>query len=64
VVFIRDEQDLSMLHSLTNIQCVISHVNLANKIDPAYQVFQLDEDDQYINFLMEEVVKQGGTGFI
>lgn len=64
VVFIRDERDFSMLHFLTNIQCVISHVKLEDKINPDYQVFQLDEDDQYIDFLMEEVVKKGGTGCI
>jgi molybdopterin-guanine dinucleotide biosynthesis adapter protein len=64
VVLIRDEQDLAMLDTLTNIACVISHVKLGNKLARNYRVFQLSEDARYINFLMEEVVKKSGTGFI
>ncbi len=63
-VLVRDERDLAMLDTLTNIACVISHVKLGNKLAHNYRVFQLDEDARYINFLMEEVVKKSGTGFI
>ncbi len=64
VVLVRDEEDLAMLDTLTNIACVISHVKLGNKFAHNYLVFQLDEDARYIDFLMEEVVKKGGTEFI
>lgn len=59
VVLLRDEQDLSMLSSLTNVQCIISHVQLDQNLVRNYKVFQLNEDRLYIDFLME-VVNQDG----
>jgi molybdopterin-guanine dinucleotide biosynthesis adapter protein len=64
VVFIRNDKDLSLLDSLTNVQCVISHVRVDSEIFKHYKVFQLYEDHLYIDFLMEEVVKKDGTKFI
>ncbi|USK59232.1 molybdopterin-guanine dinucleotide biosynthesis protein B [Peribacillus asahii] len=59
VVLLRDEQDLSILDSLTNVQCIISHVQLDQKLVQNYKVFQLNEDHLYIDFLMEVVNKDG-----
>jgi molybdopterin-guanine dinucleotide biosynthesis adapter protein len=64
VVLIRDENDLSLLHSLTNIQCIISHRRVDSHILKDYHVFHLNDDHLYLDFLMEEVVKKNGTTFI
>ncbi|MEH6948380.1 molybdopterin-guanine dinucleotide biosynthesis protein B [Bacillus sp. JJ634] len=59
VALLRDEQDLSILDSLTNVQCIISHVQVDQKLVQNYKVFQLNEDHLYIDFLMEVVNKDG-----
>ncbi|RID85450.1 molybdopterin-guanine dinucleotide biosynthesis protein B [Peribacillus asahii] len=59
VVLLRDEQDLSILDSLTNVQCIISRVQVNQKLVQNYKVFQLNEDHLYIDFLMEVVNKDG-----
>lgn len=59
VVLIRDEQDLSMLDSLTNVQCIISRVQVDQKLVQNYKVFRLNEDHLYLDFLMEVVNKDG-----
>jgi molybdopterin-guanine dinucleotide biosynthesis adapter protein len=64
VVLIRSENDLSFLHSLTNVQCVISHIKLDKEALKCDQMFQLDEENFYIDFLMEKVVKKSGTKFV
>ncbi|MBM7583974.1 molybdopterin-guanine dinucleotide biosynthesis protein B [Bacillus pakistanensis] len=56
VVLIRNERDLSLLYSVTNILCVISHIKLDKKILKDHQVFQLDQEKLYIDYLMKEVV--------
>ncbi len=58
VFLIRDEDDLSLLNSLVNVRCVISHVKLDSKELEHYQVFQLEDDDLYIDFLMKEAMKK------
>ncbi|WP_248559660.1 molybdopterin-guanine dinucleotide biosynthesis protein B [Niallia sp. NCCP-28] len=64
VVMIRSEKDLSLLHSLTNIKCMISHIKLDTETFKKHRVFQLDEEKFYIDFLIEEVVKKSGTKFV
>lgn len=64
VVLIRNENDLSLLHFLTNIKCVVSHINLDKKVLKKYRIFQLDEEEFYMDFLIKEVVKKGGTKFV
>jgi molybdopterin-guanine dinucleotide biosynthesis protein B len=64
VVLIRDETDLQLLSSLSNIQCVISHIKLEKDINNYYQVFQLNKEESYIDFLIEELVKKSGRKFI
>ena len=59
VVLIRDEQDLSMLDSLTSVQCIISRVQVDQKLVQNYKVFRLNEDHLYLDFLMEVVNKDG-----
>ncbi|KFN01445.1 hypothetical protein DJ93_681 [Bacillus clarus] len=61
VVLIRGEDDLSLLNSLVNVRCVISHVKLNSRELKHYQVFQLEDDDLYIDFLMKEAMKKAGT---
>ncbi|WJE55216.1 molybdopterin-guanine dinucleotide biosynthesis protein MobB [Bacillus cereus] len=39
VVLIRDEDYLSLLHSLVNVRCVISHVQLDSNKFKHYQFF-------------------------
>ncbi|AYE51183.1 molybdopterin-guanine dinucleotide biosynthesis protein B [Priestia megaterium NCT-2] len=58
VVLIRSQNDLSLLRSLTNIKCVISHIKLDKEAVKKHRVFQLDEEKFYIDFLIEEVVKK------
>lgn len=64
VVLIRNEKDLSLLYSLTNVQCVISHIELDKELLKNHQVFHLNQEKLYIDFLMEEVVKKDGKKFI
>jgi len=64
VVLIRDETDLQLLSSLSNIKCVISHIKLDKDINNNYQVFQLNEEESYIDFLIEELVKTSDRKFV
>jgi molybdopterin-guanine dinucleotide biosynthesis protein B len=64
VVFLRDEQDVSLLHSLSNIICVISWTMLHNQEMKQYPIFQLEEDKKYIDFLMRIVREPDGTNII
>jgi molybdopterin-guanine dinucleotide biosynthesis protein B len=64
VVLIRDEMDLPLLSSLSNIKCVISHIKLDKDINNNYQVFQLNEEELYIDFLIEELVKTSDRKFV
>jgi molybdopterin-guanine dinucleotide biosynthesis protein B len=64
VVLIRDEMDLPLLSSLSNIKCVISHIKLDKDINNNYQVFQLNEEEFYIDFLIEELVKTSDRKFV
>jgi len=63
-VMIRSEKDLSLLHSLTNIKCVISHIKLDRETLKKYRVFQLHEENFYIDFLIEEVVKKWSKTYL
>jgi len=64
VVLVRNQNDLSLLHSLTNIMCVISHNMLDKEELKKHRVFQLYEDKLYIDFLIKEVVKKSGTKLV
>ncbi|WP_232713393.1 molybdopterin-guanine dinucleotide biosynthesis protein B [Bacillus xiapuensis] len=54
-VLLRNEEDLCLLDSLTNIQCVICWKALDDPNLEKYPVFLLKEEEQYMNFLMEIV---------
>ena len=58
VVLIRDESDLTLLDTLTNIKCVISHFELQKNRVVEYPVFHLEDEQNYIEFLINEIVKQ------
>ncbi|PEK99747.1 molybdopterin-guanine dinucleotide biosynthesis protein B [Bacillus sp. AFS017336] len=56
VVLIRDEGDLHLLDSLTNISCVISHVVIEESRLKEYQYFHLSDEENYIEFLMKGIL--------
>lgn len=58
VVLIRDESDLTLIDSLTNIKCVISLVELQKNKLVDYQLFHRDDEQVYLEFLINEIVKR------
>ncbi|WP_100402814.1 molybdopterin-guanine dinucleotide biosynthesis protein B [Bacillus sp. FJAT-42315] len=64
VVLLRSAEDIPLLHSLSNIQCVIywEACHLSN--DLPYPAFPIVDDKQYIDFLIRIVREQDGTNVI
>ncbi|GGI17827.1 molybdopterin-guanine dinucleotide biosynthesis protein B [Gottfriedia solisilvae] len=62
VVLIRSEFDLQLLDTLSNIKCVISHVPLENHRMKDYHIFHLHDEEQYVEYLMNIVLKKKEGG--
>lgn len=64
VVLLRSAEDIPLLHSLSNIQCVIYWEACHLPNDLSYPVFPIIDDKQYIDFLIRIVREQDGTNII
>lgn len=60
VVLIRSEEDLSLLHTLKNIICVISWVSLSPVVSDTYPVFHIKDEKTYVEWLIERMGKSCG----
>ncbi|WP_088066678.1 molybdopterin-guanine dinucleotide biosynthesis protein B [Gottfriedia luciferensis] len=54
VVLLKDESDLSLLDTLTNIKCVVSHVELSKERLKDYRVFDINDEENYLDFCLSE----------
>ncbi|WP_088011136.1 molybdopterin-guanine dinucleotide biosynthesis protein B [Gottfriedia acidiceleris] len=61
VVLIRSEDDLDLLDLLSNIKCVISHVEIEESRLKEYHYFLLEDEENYLDFLINEIT---GDNFI
>ncbi|MDQ0243474.1 molybdopterin-guanine dinucleotide biosynthesis protein B [Bacillus fengqiuensis] len=57
IVLIRSEEDLSLLHKLKNIICVISWVPLSPIVSDAYPAFHIKDEQTYVEWLIERMRK-------
>lgn len=57
VVLIRSEEDLSLLHTLKNIICIISWVPLSAVVSDAYPAFHIKDEKIYVEWLIERMGK-------
>jgi molybdopterin-guanine dinucleotide biosynthesis adapter protein len=57
VVLIRSEEDLPLISSTTNIAAVISWVSLPSHVHDAYPVFQIEDEQAYLDWLVERMKK-------
>ncbi|WP_338754418.1 molybdopterin-guanine dinucleotide biosynthesis protein B [Bacillus sp. FJAT-52991] len=64
VVLLRQEEDMELLQSLSNIQCVIYWEMCRLPSNLPYPVFPITDDQQYIDFLMRIVRESNGTNLI
>ncbi|MFC0270737.1 molybdopterin-guanine dinucleotide biosynthesis protein B [Metabacillus herbersteinensis] len=56
VVFIRSEEDLVLLKTVTNIKCLITRFPLPETITSQHKTFKIVEDQDCINWLLENEV--------
>jgi len=54
VVLLRKQEEMELLEKLSNISCVIHWPTCVIEKNMDYPVFSIDEEEQYIKFLMEE----------
>jgi molybdopterin-guanine dinucleotide biosynthesis adapter protein len=58
VVLIRDDSDLDLLETLTNVKCVISQIELQKNRFIDYQLFHREDEQDYLEFLINEIINQ------